>query len=82
MRFSEWQLETLDDSEWPLMTHLLLTLDGTLQLSSQDQEVPNQGSKVPTLTIVDASLTYAGCGLFKKFPIRTIENQNAVVVTQ
>ena len=29
------------------MTYILLTLDGGLQLRSPDQEVPDQGSKVP-----------------------------------
>ena len=65
------------------MTHLLITLDGGLQLRIPDQEVPDQGSKVPTLTAVDGPpLTYAGCGLFQKLPIRTIEKQNSVAVTQ
>ena len=59
------------------MTHLLITLDGGLQHRIPDQEVPDQDSKVPALTVVDGyPLTYAGCGFFQKFPIRTIENQN------
>ena len=65
------------------MTHLLITLDRGLQLRGPDQEVPDQGSKVPALTVVDGHpLTDAGCGLFQKLPIRTIEKQNAAVVTQ
>ena len=51
--------------------------------SAPYQEVPDQCSKVPALTVVDGHpLTDAGCGLFQKLPIRSIEEQNPVAVTQ
>ena len=39
--------------------------------------------KVPTLTVVHGRpFTDAGCGLFQKLPIRSIELQNPAVVKQ
>ena len=65
------------------MTHLLITVDGNLQFRSRDTEVPDQGVNVSALTVVDGHLlTYAGFELFQKLSIRTVERENAVVVTQ
>ena len=69
--------------EWSLITHLLITVDEDFQFRSRDTEVPDQGVNVSALTVVDGHLlTYAGFELLQKLYIRTVERENAVVVTQ